>query len=154
MRENSSQQQFDCLKVELERSNQLMAEEMLGTISLLEQKVLVKEKELLEFEENKISVRREFTKVLEERNFFERKLSETEERLKFKEAELERLHTNMTEREKRYGELLNIRSISVGLNTIELAIQNAVDDAKRYSQEMVQYRDKSNQLEKERDEER
>ena len=114
-----------------------MAEEMLGTISLLEQKVLIKEKELLEAEEDKISVRREFTKLLEERNYFERKLGETDERLKFKESELDRLHANLTEREQRYGELLNIRSITLGQSTIEHAIQNAVEDARRYSQEMI-----------------
>jgi len=51
-----------------------MAEEMLNTISLLEQKVCLKEKEVLETEERALSFRKEFTAVLEERNFFEREL--------------------------------------------------------------------------------
>mmetsp|Transcript_46030 Transcript_46030/g.60982 ORF Transcript_46030/g.60982 Transcript_46030/m.60982 type:complete len:144 (+) Transcript_46030:300-731(+) len=131
-----------------------MTEELLGTISLLEQKVLLKEKELLEAEEDKFSFRREFTKVLEERNYFERKLGETGERLKCKETELERMHLTMRERESKYGEILNIRSMTLSENTLEHAMKNAVDDARRYSQEMISYRDKFNQLEKDRDEER
>mmetsp|Transcript_5721 Transcript_5721/g.6858 ORF Transcript_5721/g.6858 Transcript_5721/m.6858 type:complete len:144 (+) Transcript_5721:113-544(+) len=131
-----------------------MTEELLGTISLLEQKVLLKEKELLEAEKDKISFRREFTKVLEERNYFERKLGETGERLNCKETELERMHLTMRERESKYGEILNIRSMTLSENTLEHAMKNAVDDARRYSQEMISYRDKFNQLEKDRDEER
>ena len=48
-----------------------MADEMLGTVALLEQKTLLKEKECLELEESKLAFRKEFTSVLEERNFFE-----------------------------------------------------------------------------------
>ena len=59
------------MKTELTRSNRLMADEMLGTVALLEQKTLLKEKECLELEESKLAFRKEFTSVLEERNFFE-----------------------------------------------------------------------------------
>ena len=48
-----------------------MAEEMISTVALLEQKVVLKEKECLEQEERALSFRKEFTAVLEERNFFE-----------------------------------------------------------------------------------
>lgn len=53
-----------------------------------------------------------------------------------------------------YGEILNIRSMQIGQNTIEYALKNLADDCKRYSQEMIQYRDKYHALEKDRDEER
>ncbi len=59
------------MKTDLERSNKLLADEMLCTIGLLEQKVVVKEKEVLEQEERALSFRKEFTSVLEERNYFE-----------------------------------------------------------------------------------
>ena len=39
------------MKVELMRSNRLMHDEMLGTVALLEQKTLLKEKECLEYQE-------------------------------------------------------------------------------------------------------
>ena len=53
-----------------------------------------------------------------------------------------------------YSEILNIRSMQVGHNTIELALRNLADDCKRYSSEMVTYRDKYHTLERDRDEER
>ncbi len=71
MRDQSQNQHFDSMKVDLERSNKLLADEMLCTIGLLEQKVVLKEKEVLEQEERALSFRKEFTSVLEERNYFE-----------------------------------------------------------------------------------
>lgn len=53
MREQSQEQHFTSMKVELCRSNMLMRDEMLDTISLLEQKALLKEKQALEMEEEK-----------------------------------------------------------------------------------------------------
>ena len=41
------------MKNELLRSNQLMKDEMLGTVALLEHKALMKEKDCLEMEEAK-----------------------------------------------------------------------------------------------------
>ena len=60
----------------------------------------------------------------------------------------------MREQNELYGDLLNIRSISVNKNTIEHALRNLTEDAKRYSAEMVQYRDKYYSCEKDREEER
>lgn len=91
MRELSQEQHVETMKVELVRSNQLMVEEMFSTIALLEQKCLLRDKESLEAEENQISIRREFTKLLEERNFFEKRFKETNEHLRYKESEVERL---------------------------------------------------------------
>ena len=71
LREQSQDQHFEALKVELVRSNQLMQDEMLGTVALLEQKALLKEKEVLELEDQKITFRKEYTNILEERNYFE-----------------------------------------------------------------------------------
>lgn len=71
MREQSQEQHFTSMKVELCRSNMLMRDEMLDTISLLEQKALLKEKQALEMEEEKCQARQEFLKLLEERNYFE-----------------------------------------------------------------------------------
>lgn len=105
----------------------------MGTVSLLEQKVLVKEKEILELEEAKISFRHEFTQMLEERNFFETELHRVNDRLKFVESELERVQTSNSKQSEVYAELLNIRSIAIGTNTIEFALKNLADDAKRYS---------------------
>lgn len=53
----------------------------------------------------------------------------------------------MKEQNDVYGELLNIRSISIGKNTIEHALRNLTEDTKRYSTEMVQYRDKFHESE-------
>ena len=69
------------MKVELTRSNHLMHNEMLGTVALLEQKSLLKEKESLEYEEARISFRREYTTTLEERNFYEEELRKVTDRL-------------------------------------------------------------------------
>ena len=142
------------MKAELCESNRLMQDEMLQTISLLEQKAILKEKQALEQEEEKFSVRQEFMKVLEERNFFEQELCKITDRLKFQEAELERVQSTHKKQEEIYGEILNIRSIQIGQNTIEYALKNLADDCKRYSAEMVQYRDKYHSLEKDREEER
>ena len=110
-----------------------MAEECFSTISLLEQKLLMREKEILEAEEGKIEVRREFTKLLEERNYYEQRLKEANEHLRFKESELERLSVEKHDQEQRYSEILNVRPINnMGVNTIELAMQNSVDDARRF----------------------
>jgi hypothetical protein len=57
MREQSQEQHFEQMKTELLRSNHLMHHEMLGTVSLLEQKCLVKDKNVLELEEGKIAFR-------------------------------------------------------------------------------------------------
>jgi len=57
MREQSQEQHFDQMKTELLRSNHLMQNEMLGTVSLLEQKCLIKDKNMLELEEGKIAFR-------------------------------------------------------------------------------------------------
>lgn len=48
---------------------------MLATVALLEQKCSVKDRERLEEEVEKKLIRSEFTKVLEERNFFEQELA-------------------------------------------------------------------------------
>ena len=56
---------------------------MLGTVALLEQKALMKEKDCLEMEEAKISYRKEFTATLEERNFYEQELKKATDRLQF-----------------------------------------------------------------------
>ena len=110
-----------------------MAEECFSTISLLEQKLLMREKEILEAEEGKIEVRREFTKLLEERNYYEQRSKEADEHLRFKDSELERLSVEKHDQEQRYSEILNVRSINnMGVNTIELAMQNSVDDARRF----------------------
>ena len=154
MREQSQEQHFQSMKVELCRSNQLMQDEMLNTISLLEQKALLKEKQALEQEEEKHAARQEFLKVLEERNYFEQELCNVADRLKFQEGELDRVQTQAKRQAEVYGEALNIRTMQIGQNTIEYAIKNLADDCKRYSQEMVQYRDKYHALEKDRDEER
>ena len=77
--------------MELSYANNRIKDELMDTISLLEQKVLVKEKEMLEMEEAKISFRQEFTTVLEERNFFETDLIKANDRLSFVEGELERI---------------------------------------------------------------
>ena len=60
----------------------------------------------------------------------------------------------MSKQGELYGDILNIRSMQVGQNTIEHALRNLADDCKRYSSEMVAYRDKFHNLEKDRDEER
>ena len=60
-----------------------MKDEMLGTVALLEQKALMKEKDCLEMEEAKISFRKEFTATLEERNFYEQELKKATDRLQF-----------------------------------------------------------------------
>ena len=99
------------MKVELENTNRVMAEEMLNTICLLEQKVCLKEKEVLETEERALSFRKEFTAVLEERNFFERELEQTKDKLRFQESELAHLQTTQSDHYQTYGDLLNIRSI-------------------------------------------
>ena len=127
---------------------------MLTAVSLLEQKCLVKEKELLELESSKCEYRKEFTEVLAERNFFEQELVKVADRLKFVECELERVQQSSSEQNTQYCDILSIRSMTVGQNTIEYAIRNLVDDSKRYSQEMVSYRDRLHQVEKDRDEER
>ena len=57
MREQSQEQHFEQMKTELLRSNHLMHHEMLGTVSLLEQKCLIKDKNVLELEEGKIAFR-------------------------------------------------------------------------------------------------
>lgn len=154
MRELSQEQNFETIKLELERNNRLMYEEMFSTIALLEQKVLLREKECLEAEERKIEHRREFTKLLEERNYYEQRLNQGTEILKYKESEVERLSIEKHEQDQRYGEILNVHSLSVSADSIEVAMKNATDDARRFHQEMVNYRDSLMNLEKDRDEER
>lgn len=127
---------------------------MLGTVALLEQKALLKEKQCLELEEAKISSRKEFASLLEERNFFEQELNKVNDRLKFQEAELERLHASQKKQSDVYSEILNVRSMHISQNTIEHALRNLADDCRRYSSEMVAYRDKYHSLERDRDEER
>ena len=99
MREQSSVKQVNEVKLELCRANQLVEEDLILAVTLLEEKILLREKELLIAEESKISFRRKFTSVLEERNFFESKLEETTEQLKYKECELDRVSTQANERE-------------------------------------------------------
>ena len=60
----------------------------------------------------------------------------------------------MSKSNELYSDILNIRSMQVGQNTIEYALRNLSDDCKRYSSEMISYRDKYHQLEQDRDEER
>ena len=60
-----------------------MKEELFSTVGLLEQKILVKERDMLELEEARLSFRKEFTKILEERTFFESELANVSDRLKF-----------------------------------------------------------------------
>lgn len=141
MREHSQEQHFEAVKVELERSNELMVNELLTAVSLLEQKVVLREKELLQAEEQRITFRREYAKILEERNYFEKNLKDKTERLKHKESELESLQIATHEREKKQSELLNIHTMHIRPDMIEIAIKNSVDDAMRYQKEMVSYRD-------------
>ena len=67
---------------------------------------------------------------------------------------MDRVKTSTTKQSELYSDILNVRSMQVGHNTIELALRNLADDCKRYSSEMVAYRDKYHALEKDRDEER
>ena len=76
------------------------------------------------------------------------------DRLGFQEAELDRVQAQLAKQGEIYGEILNIRSMSLGQNTVEHALRNLADDAKRYSQELVTYRDKCITMERDRDEER
>jgi len=154
MREQSQEQQCQALKEQLEVQSRLLLEDLLDTVYLLEQKVVLKEKELLEAEESRLSFRHEFTKVLEERTFYENELNQLSDRLRYTDAELAALRTQSAKQEEVYGELLNIRSIQIGPSTIEYALRNAVEDSKRYSKEMVTYRDKLQQCEADRAEER
>ena len=45
-------------------------------------------------ENDRLEVRKEFTKVLEERNFFENEAKNTADRLRFVESELDRIHSD------------------------------------------------------------
>ena len=79
------------MKQEMEAYNRLLREEMLETVALMEQKCQVKDKQMRELNENKISLRQEFTKVLQERNHFESELEQVSDRLIFQMTELERI---------------------------------------------------------------
>lgn len=101
-----------------------------------------------------MSFRREFSTLLEERDFYEQELVKVNDRLKFQEAELDRLEASMKKQAEVYSEILNIRSMPTGSSSIEHALRNLTEDCKRYSNEMVAYRDKYHNLERDRDEER
>lgn len=137
MREQSQETHFEQMKMEMLAQSRLMQDEVLATVALLEQKCAVKDSRLLEEEKEKKSCITEFTKVLEERNFFEQELATVSDRLKFQMAELEHTQQTLKEQNDIYGDLLNIRSISIGKNTIEHALRNLKEDSKRYSAEMV-----------------
>ena len=111
MREHSQEDHFETLKVEMARSNRLIHDEMFATMALLEAKAAMKEKQAQASENDRLEVRREFTKVLEERNFFEHEAKKANDRLSFVESELDRLHSEKVKESDAYGELLNIRSM-------------------------------------------
>lgn len=101
-------------------------------VILLEEKVLVKEKELLVAEESKISFRLEFTKLLEKRNHFETKFADMEERYQSKESQLKFAKLQASDRDKMIAEVLNIESESITMTQIEQVLKSTIADAKRH----------------------
>ena len=73
---------------ELNRSNQVMREEFLETISLLERKSIDKEKQVIQVEERAVAFRQEYTQILEERNYLEQQLENTRSSLMIVERDL------------------------------------------------------------------
>ena len=61
MREQSQESHFNAIKAELMRSNKIMKDEFLETISLLEKKSLDKDKQILDVEERSSSFGQEYT---------------------------------------------------------------------------------------------
>ena len=59
------------MKAELMLSNQVMKEELLGTVKLMEAKCLQKEDEIKCGEKRMVSFRQEYNKVVDERNYLE-----------------------------------------------------------------------------------
>ena len=82
MREQSQESHFNAIKAELMRSNKIMKDEFLETISLLEKKSLDKDKQILDVEERSSSFRQEYTQVLEERNYIQQQYENTRANLK------------------------------------------------------------------------
>ena len=120
------------LKNELEHSNQVMSGDMLETIALLEKKCQNKQRDIEDLDRKAVSFRDEFTRMLEERNFFESESNLLSSKYELAQSELDAMRRSQVEWTKTYCDILGIRPVSDFDKSIEDAMRVMAEERHRY----------------------